>query len=382
LAEAPGGEKTHDPTAKKLSDAAKKGDIFQSRELGTALVMAAGAGWLMLSGPMMIDGFTALLREGLTVSRDELAIFDPAAATIRLLSALGFALLLLFGLTLVAALGAQALLGSLGLRGSAIAFKGDRINPLAGIKRMFGAQGLAELGKSIAKVVLVGVAGWLVFDRQADRINAPVQMDIAAAAAQLGSDIAVAMVILVAALLLIALVDVPAQYALRQKRLKMSFQEVRDEHKQAEGSPENKAAIRRRQHAILSQSTRKAVAEATVILTNPTHFAVALRYRPGEDAVPLVVARARGATAEAIRDLAGDNDVPILSSPQLTRAIYYTSRAGEPIREDLYRAVAVVLAFVFNLDAAQRAAADARPVDAPPVDVPQTMRFDSDGRPE
>ena len=120
----------------------------------------------------------------------------------------------------------------------------------------------------------------------------------------------------------------------------MSKQELKDEHKQTEGSPELKAALRRRQHETARNSARRALAEATVVLTNPTHFAVALRYRPGEDAAPIVVARGRGATAEAIRELAGEHEVPLLSYPQLARALYYTSRTGQMIREDLYMAVA------------------------------------------
>ena len=179
------------------------------------------------------------------------------------------------------------------------------------------------------------------------------------------------------ALALIAAIDVPAQLYQRLQRLKMTKQEAKDEHKQTEGSPELKAAIRRRQHEVARNSARGAIAEATVVLTNPTHFAVALRYRPGVDAAPTVVARGRGVTAEAIRELAAEHQVPLLSYPQLTRALYYTSRVGHAIREDLYMAVATVLAFVFNLDAAM--AASGR---QPPVEVPRALRFDTSGRPE
>jgi flagellar biosynthetic protein FlhB len=179
------------------------------------------------------------------------------------------------------------------------------------------------------------------------------------------------------ALAAIALIDVPAQLFQRLQRLRMTRQEVKDEHKQTEGSPELKAALRRRQHEAARNSARGAIAEATVVLTNPTHFAVALRYRPGEDAAPIVVARGRGATADAIRELAAEHDVPMLSYPQLTRAIYYTSRPGQLVREDLYIAVATILAFVFNLDAVM-AAGGAQPA----VEVPATARFDARGRPE
>jgi flagellar biosynthetic protein FlhB len=136
-------------------------------------------------------------------------------------------------------------------------------------------------------------------------------------------------------------------------------------------------AVRRRQQEVARNSARAAVAEATVVLTNPTHFAVALRYRPGQDIAPIVVARGRGATADAIRELAAEQRVPVLSYPQLTRALYFTARTGQVIRDDLYMAVATVLGFVFNLDTAL--AAGNRP---PGVDVPPGARFDARGMPE
>ena len=156
----------------------------------------------------------------------------------------------------------------------------------------------------------------------------------------------------------------------------MSKQDVKDENKQTEGSPELKGAIRRRQMETARRSARSAVAEASVVLTNPTHFAIALRYRPAEDAAPVVVARGRGATADAIRALAAEHKVPMLSYPQLARALYFTTRAGQLIREDLYIAVATILAFVFNID---RAMAEGRT--QPVVEVPGEVRFDENGKP-
>jgi flagellar biosynthetic protein FlhB len=201
--------------------------------------------------------------------------------------------------------------------------------------------------------------------------------EIGPALAIVGETFVWAILVMALALAAIALIDVPAQYFQRYARLRMSKQEVKEEHKHTEGSPELKAHVRRRQQEVLRGSARTAVAEATVVLVNPTHFAVALRYRPGEDAAPIVVARGRGATAEAIRTLATESAVPLLSYPQLARAIYFTARTGQVIREDLYMAVATVLAFVFNLDAAVKASGV-----PPAVDVPAGVRFDERGRPE
>jgi len=199
--------------------------------------------------------------------------------------------------------------------------------------------------------------------------------DVRPAIAALGDSFPAAVLTMALAIAAIALIDVPAQAYQRVARLRMTKQEGQEEHKQSEGSPELKGAIRRRQHEVLRGSARSAVQEATVVLTNPTHFAVALRYRPGSDAVPIVLARGRGATAQAIRELAAESAVPVLSYPQLARAIYFTARTGQAIREDLYLAVATVLAFVFNLDAVV-----AQGGVQPPVDVPAQARFDEKGR--
>jgi flagellar biosynthesis protein FlhB len=370
-------QKTEAPTEKRKHDASEKGDVLQSRELGTALVIIAGAAWLALSGQLLVGSLGEMLADGLTFDSADVRGFDPATAFLRMLIAVGLPLLALFGLTLAAAIGAPALLGSLGFRTSALGFKASKLNPGAGLKRMFGMNGLIELVKSIAKVVLLGAIGvWLLLDQSRALVGLSAS-DLVPALASVGETFVLAILIMALALVGIALIDVPAQFIQRQARLRMSKQEVKDEHKQTEGSPELKAAIRRKQHEVFRSSARGAVADATVVLTNPTHFAVALRYRPGEDLAPIVVARGRGATAEAVRELAKEASVPILSYPQLARAIYYTTRTGQIVREDLYMAVATVLAFVFNLNEQVGAA-----LRQPDVVVPAAARFDEKGRPE
>jgi flagellar biosynthesis protein FlhB len=370
-------QKTEAPTPKRRSDAAKKGDVLQSRELGTALVVLVGAAWLAIAGPMMVGTLETMISDALTFDAADVREFAPGTAILRLLSIVALPVLALFALTIAAAIGTPAALGSLGFRSGAFAFKGSKMNPLSGMKRIFGLQGLIELIKSIAKVVVLGAVGaWLLMSQTSNMIGLGAR-DIRAAIAEVGDTFVVAVLVMSIALAGIALIDVPAQIFQRMKRLRMTKQETKDEHKQTEGSPELKGAIRRRQHEVARNSSRKAIAEATVVLTNPTHFAVALRYRLGQDAAPVVVARGRGVTAEAIRELAGEHQVPLLSYPQLTRALYYTSRPGQVIREDLYMAVASILAFVFNLDATI-GSQDAQPK----VDVPPQLRFDADGRPE
>lgn len=376
MAEGDGGEKTEAPTAKRRQEAIDRGDILQSRDLGAALVVLAGGAWLAIGGPMLLAALEEMLRGGLVFDARIVRGFDPLRALLDLAGSVAFPLVILFAMTLIAAVATPALVGSLGFRWTALEPKPDRLNPLTGLKRLFGPQGLIELAKSIAKVVLMGAVGaWLLYD-QAENVTVLGRQDIRAALGGLGRTFVFAVLVMALALVLIAGIDVPAQFIQRANRLKMSKQEVRDEAKQTEGNPENKAAIRRRQVAVLQGSARKAVQEASVVLTNPTHFAVALRYKAGEDAAPVVVARGRDETADAIRAIAREAQVPMLSYPQLARAIYFTSRAGQLIREDLYMAVATVLAFVFNLD---RALAEGRA--QPEVAVPPEARFDENGKP-
>lgn len=368
-------EKTEAPTAKRQKDAEEKGDVLQSRELGTALVMIVGAAWIAMAGPWTIGSLRRMLANGLSFDAGSLERFDPLSAFLSLVVTVALPLVVLLGLTLAAAIAAPALLGSLGFRWSAIGFKANKLNPAAGLKRMFGTQGLIELGKALLKILVLGAVGyWLLMDQIASIVTLGRQ-DLTTALDELGSTFTFAVLVMTLALAVVAGADIPAQIFQRAKRLRMSKQEIKEEGKQTEGSPELKAAIRAKQMQAAKGSARKAVIDSTVVLTNPTHFAVALRYRPGFDAAPVVLARGRGATAQAIRELATENAIPLLSYPQLARAIYYTSRSGQMIREDLFIAVAAILAFVFNLDRAM-----AEGIVQPDVDVPAGARFDEDGR--
>ncbi len=370
-------QKTEAPTPKRRREAMENGDVLQSKELGIALVIIVGAAWIALAGPMIMSSLQSMVTDGLSFGAADVADFDPGRVILRLLGAVALPLLILFALTIVAAVAAPALLGSLGFRTKAFAFKGNKLNPLTGVKRMFGLQGLIELVKSIAKVVLLGgVGAWLIFSQTRDMVGLSSQ-EIGPALASVGHIFTVTVLVMAGLLVVIAMLDVPAQIFQRMRRLRMTKQDVKDEHKQTEGSPELKAALRSRQLATARNSARAAVSEATLVLTNPTHFAVALRYRPEVDAAPVVLAKGRGATAEAIRELAGEHQVPLLSYPQLTRALYYTSRPGQIIREDLYMAVAAILAFVFNLDQALASGQK-----QPDIEVPDGMRFDASGLPE
>jgi flagellar biosynthetic protein FlhB len=368
-------QKTELPTHKKLKDSAREGDVLMSKELATALMMLAGAGWLFAAGGWLVDSAGELVKRGLTLDAGDIAHFAPGEAVMRNGVEILLPLASLFALAIGASIAAPAMLGSLGWRGKALGFKGNRMNPLSGIKRIFGPQGVIELVKSLAKVLLLGTIGYQLVAHSLPAIMSMAQADLNAAIGLAGRAVGHSMLAMAGGLVVIALIDVPAQWYQRTRRLMMSKQEIKEEMREADGAPELKQAQRQRAHDILSGSARKAVSDATVVLTNPTHFSVALRYRPGQDAAPVVLARGRGDVALSIRELARTANVPILEYPQLARAIYFTARAGRTIPEELFVAVATVLAFVFQLERAM-----AEGLGQPVVDVPVTHRFDPEGR--
>lgn len=366
------GEKTEAPTEKRKKKALDDGDVLKSKDFSAALVVMAGCFWMSMFGRSMLGACEEVMRAGFSFGRADIEDFQPFQPLSEALWKLTPPMIALVAITAVAGIGSQAALGSLRFNGKQLAPKYSRVDPGAGLKRMVGPQGWIELGKSILKAVLLGSIGVTLLMSTARQAPGLVRSDLPGAVGALGQTFLLLLFCMAAGLMLIAAIDVPIAIFRRFERLKMTKQEVKDEHKESEGSPENKGAIRQRQRQILKGSFRKAVAEAHVVLTNPTHFAVALRYEQGRDAVPVVVAKGRGATALAIRELAGELAVPVLEYPTLARAVYYTSREGQEIRDDLYLAIATVLAFVFNLNVA----AGGSP---PPIEVPATARFDEHG---
>ncbi|AYJ85240.1 flagellar type III secretion system protein FlhB (plasmid) [Sphingomonas paeninsulae] len=368
------GERTEAATPKRLREAKKDGDLPDIRDLSTAAIAIAGAGWIAFSGRAVWSGAKQALVVGLAGNLDPQLGFDPVTAVVPLLEAVAMPLAALFAATWVAVFASRAIGGGLGTNWHAVAPKMARVSPIQGLQRLFSSRGLIDFAKSLAKLIFLGSAAAWVFSSSSNAIMALSAADVGSsieAAALILGRIAVGMAI---ALVAIAAIDAPIQIGLRNARLRMSKQQVRDEHRESEHSPEIRQQIHAKRAALMDQSARKAIKEATVILVNPTSFAVALRYRPGEDAAPIVVARARAEAAAALRELARNEDVPILSYPVLTRALYFTSRSGQVIDEKLYRSVATVLAFVFGLGAAM----DASRI-PPEIDVPDDLRYSADG---
>lgn len=375
MADGPAGEKTEKPTAKRLREATSKGDILQSRELSTALVMMAGVGWLAVTGPGFVGAIQRMLADGLTFSTQDIDNFSPFTRAVQLVQTVLVPVGSLVLACAAAAIVAPAALGSLGFRMGALKPNFGKLNPVAGLKRQFTLNGFVELGKSLVKVALIGSIGGTMVWNRLDVIRVMGKSGVHEAIGQVGSLFTVVTLTLAASLFLLAGVDVPWQIIQRTKRLNMTKQEVKDEHKDADGNPQVKGAIRSRMAQRLRESMRKGVEEASVILTNPTHFAVALRYHPGKDAAPVVVARGADELAAAIRELAAEKSKPVLQYPELTRAIYFTSQVNETIDDRLFMAVATVLAFVFRVENSM-----ASEMDRPHIDLPSAMKFDSDGK--
>ncbi len=366
------GERTEAPTPKRKQKALDDGELLRSREFAAALGILIGCGWLAMLGPGLMGACKAVMAASFSFGRDDVEHFEPFRPLGEAGWKLAPSLIALFVVTVLGAILSQAGLGALRFNGKLLAPKGSRMNPASGLKRIFGAQGWIELGKSLLKVLLLGSIGWYMLWSIAHSSLGLAATDIDGAVGSLGTTFLTLLFVMAGGLVIIAGIDVPIQLVRLLNKLKMSKDDIKQEHKQSEGSPEVKQQIRQRQRQMLKGGYRQAMGEAHVVLTNPTHFSVALRYDPANDQVPVVVAKGRGATALAIRELAGEMAVPVLEYPQLARAVYYTSREGQEVRDDLYLAIATVLAFVFGLNAQAGGS-------QPKVAVPQTARFDENG---
>ncbi|WP_448585257.1 EscU/YscU/HrcU family type III secretion system export apparatus switch protein [Thermaurantiacus sp.] len=367
------GEKTEAPTERRRREARAKGNVANPRELGPALSALVGALWLFVLGDNLGHAVLAATRTTLDFDRQALLTVAPLQALLRLLTPLLAPLAALAVGVLAALLLGRALVGGLVLAPRLLLPKLERLDPLKGVGRQFGRRGLVELVKAVAKGALLVGLGSVLLWRDASIFLGLSAMPLSAALATLLDRGVLLFAALAFGLVLIAGGELPVAILEWLRNLRMSRQELKDELKQTEGSPEARAAQRRARHELLKRANRRAVAEAAVVLVNPAHFAVALRYLPGLDAAPVIVARGRGPVALAIRELADELDVPILCYPEVARALFFTGRVGQMIRADLYVVVATILAFVMRLKAGA--------VTAPPeVCVPESARYDEEGR--
>lgn len=350
MADSDSGEKTEDPTSKRLDESRKKGQIARSRELATALVLVGSAVALLMMGKSIANALASVMTRMFTLSRDETYDFT------HMFQAWGFAisevstpLLLFLVIVTVAGFIGSIATGGYNFSWEAITPKGNKLSPIQGFKRMFGINGLVELLKAIAKFIVVGTATYFALDFFRDET---LHLDIEAYPLNLfhGLDIiGWIFLIMCCALIPVAAFDVPYQIFKHDKELKMTKQEVKDERKNSEGDPQVKGRIRKLQYQAAANRMMQDVPKADVIVTNPTHFSVALKYDENGSTAPVVLAKGVDELAFHIRKIADAHDVPLVESPMLARAIYHTTEVQHPIPEKLFMAVAQVLAYVYQL---------------------------------
>jgi flagellar biosynthetic protein FlhB len=355
MAEDSGQEKTEEPTSKKVEDAKKKGQIARSKELGTMFVLIFSAISLLMYGPEIGKGLYNVMGRMLSLNRNE--VFDST----KMFSAWGYAAdalvfpMAMFVLIIVlAAFIGNTILGGFNLSWSAAAPKPNKMSPMKGFKRMFGPQAAVELIKSILKFGLVATFAFLLINMYFDEI---LHLSIESVPGNIIHSLEILSWMflgLSCTLALIAAIDAPYQSYTHNKQLKMSLQEVKDEYKNSEGDPQIKARIRQTQRQMSQRRMMQDVPDADVIVTNPTHYSVALKYDTARAGAPIVLAKGIDEMAMQIRKVAIGNEVPIVESPMLTRALYHTSEVGDQIPDQLFTAVAQVLAYVFQLKRFQK----------------------------
>lgn len=354
MAEADSGQdRTEEATPRRRQQAQEKGQVPRSRELTTTVLLLGGtAGLMMLSG-YMIEGLSALFREGLALDRQMIFLEDAGLLQLgRLTGAAALVLAPLCALLFLLAAAMPVALGGWSFSAESLAPKLSKLDPIKGLGRLFGPRGLMELLKALAKFLLVGSVGALVLWWELDQLLALSGLPLEQALAQTAWLAGYTLLGVSAATALVAAVDVPFQLWQHNKQLRMTRQEVRDEFKETEGRPEVKARIRQLQAEMAQRRMMEAVPEADVVVTNPSHYAVALKYESQRGA-PRVLAKGKDLVARAIRDRADAAGVPRVELPPLARALYAHTRVNEEIPPPLYLAVAQVLAYVYRLRSAR-----------------------------
>jgi len=369
-------EKTEEATPRRREKAREEGQIPRSRELTTTALLLAGTIGLAVFGQFIGQKLMAILRFNFELERE--AIFDTSVMISQLTTSFYdglLALVPLFGVLLVASVLGPIALGGWLMSVKAMAPKLSRMNPGAGLKRMFSLKSLVELGKALAKVIVILLlAIWLLSGMQQELLALAHEEVVAGIIHSLRLSVYAA-IALSAVTILIAIVDVPFQIYDHAKKLKMSMQDIKDEHKDTEGKPEVKGRIRQLQREMANNRMMAQVPEADVVITNPTHYSVALKYSPESMDTPILLAKGGDHIALKIREIARAHDIEIVQSPQLARAVFYTTEVDDEIPAGLYVAVAQVLAYVFQLRNFRRGQGE-RPQHPRNVPVPPDLRFD------
>lgn len=355
MAEEAQQDRTEQATPKRREDARKKGDVPRSRELTMTGVMLSGAGALLLMSESMGGRLADAFASGFSIERALLLddrYLAPALAEIG--SRIFLSLAPLAAVLLCAVFLTAAVIGGWSFSLKAAAFKAERLNPLKGLKRVFGANGLNELVKAMAKFALVAVIGvswlWYSADDLLSLGREPVGQAIRDSLRLCG----VSLLVVSLGLIVIAAFDVPFQLWQYEKKLRMTRQQVKDEYKETEGRPEVKARVRALQQQIATRRMMEELPTADVVITNPTHYAVALKYDDTRMGAPKIIAKGKDLLAKRIREVAEEHGVPLFSAPPLARVLFRVAEIGDEIPARLYTAVAQILAYIYQLNETPR----------------------------
>ena len=371
-----GADKSEEPTEKRRRESREKGQIARSRELNTFAIMLAGTGGLLATGGSIGNAMLEMMRGNFSLSRE--VLMDERSMALWLAASGQLALEALLPLLVV--LLVMSIVGPIALGGwlfsaKAMAPKFSRMNPLAGLKRMFSMKALVELLKALAKFIVILVVALVVLSMDRDDLLAIANEPIESAIMHSAQVVGWSALWMSLGLILIAAVDVPFQLWDNKQKLMMTKQEVKDEYKDSEGKPEVKQRIRQLQHQMTQQRMMQAVPQADVVITNPTHFAVALKYDPQTGQAPMLLAKGGDFVALKIREIATEHSVLILESPALARSIYHTTELDQEIPAGLYLAVAQVLAYVYQIRQFQ-AGKGKRPAPLKDLPIPPDLRRD------
>lgn len=370
-------EKSQEPTQKRLDSAREDGNIARSKELNTTAILLGGTAAVIAFGGILASGLARIMEYNFTL--DRAAFFDTAAMLEQLGDSVmtGFTSLLpVFAVLLLLAFLAPIALGGWNFSLKSIAPKASRMSPLAGIGRMFGPNAVIELFKAIAKVVVVASLALLVLYINTGAILSIQHESVLPAISESVALISWSVLWMSCAMILISMVDIPIQIFQHAQKLKMTMQQVKDEMKDTEGRPEVKQRIRQLQYQMSQNRMMGDVPEADVIITNPEHYAVALRYDQSKEDAPIMLAKGADFVAQKIREIAQEHQIPIVSSPALARAIFFNTKVGEEIPGGLYIAVAQVLAYLHQLKQFAKGRVKKRPVLRSDIAIPDELRHD------
>lgn len=353
MADQPAGERTEQPTERRLRESRERGQVARSRELETTAVLLAASLTLLLAAPSIVGSASELLQQSLAIRAEQISDERVIGAVLRRDAFAGLVLVVALSLPImIAAVLAPMMVGGLVFSGKALAPDISRLDPIAGLRRVFALHGLVEVAKALAKFAAVGTVALVLLARMTPEIVQLGAQDVVRGMSHGTWLMLICLLVLSASLLLIAAIDVPFQIWDHGRNLRMTREEVREELRDAEGRPEVRNRIRQLAQERARRRMMQEVPRADVVIVNPTHFAVALRYTGGGTRAPRVVAKGKELVAARIREIAQANGVPIYESPPLARSLYFTTELGDEIPAGLYSAVAKVLAWVYRVRAA------------------------------